>query len=100
MVSYADSLDCVGIMAKEVSTVKSVFSELVCHHPDRRTNAPMPDTLSIYDHKDPTAARPDTRAKASKACEEHRPSLAGGSLAGLRIGIPQVRRILPSARPR
>ena len=28
VVSYADSLDCVGVMAKEVSTVKAVFSTL------------------------------------------------------------------------
>lgn len=50
----------------------------------------MSDTLSIYDPRDSTAARPDTREEAAKACKEHRPSLSEGSLAGLRVGIPQV----------
>ncbi|EPT01160.1 hypothetical protein FOMPIDRAFT_1030091 [Fomitopsis schrenkii] len=71
VISYADSLDCVGVMAKEVGTLETVFN-----------------TLSVYDPRDPTAARPDMRQKAAQACEEHRPNLTGGSLAGLRIGIP------------
>lgn len=50
----------------------------------------MSDTLSVHDTRDPTSARPDVRQKAAQACEQHRPNLAGGSLAGLRIGIPHV----------
>lgn len=36
IVSYADSLDCVGVMAKEVSTVKSVFGECLRCYSIRR----------------------------------------------------------------
>ncbi|KZT69230.1 amidase signature enzyme [Daedalea quercina L-15889] len=72
VVSYADSLDCVGVMAKGVRTVKAIFN-----------------VLSAYDPKDPTAARVDTRHKAATACQEHGPRHSGRSLSGLRVGIPQ-----------
>ncbi|KZT00578.1 amidase signature enzyme [Laetiporus sulphureus 93-53] len=73
VVSYADSLDCVGIMARAVDDVEKVF-----------------DVLVEYDPKDPTAVRPATRRKASQVCDEHYKHLnLGDSLVGLRIGIPQ-----------
>lgn len=72
VVSYADSLDCVGVMARGVDTVKAAFN-----------------VLSAYDAKDPTATRPSTRQKAAEVCQEHGPRLFGRSLTGLRIGVPQ-----------
>jgi hypothetical protein len=50
----------------------------------------MLDALSVYDEKDPTAARPVTREKARELCSEHLTSLSSGDLTELRIGIPQV----------
>lgn len=51
-------------------------------------------TLGQYDYRDPSAATPETREKASQACsrsmEEWLSISQGGSLQGLRIGIPQV----------
>ncbi|KAJ7663794.1 amidase signature domain-containing protein [Mycena polygramma] len=68
VISFADSLDCVGVMAKHVSGTKRVF-----------------DILNAYDEKDPTSASPETRRLASKAAAHAWPE---SSLADLRIGIP------------
>ncbi|KAJ7029783.1 amidase signature domain-containing protein [Mycena alexandri] len=50
VISFADSLDCVGVMAGDISTTRDVF-----------------DTLNVYDAKDPTSASPDARQRASAA---------------------------------
>ncbi|KAJ7173568.1 Glutamyl-tRNA amidotransferase subunit A, mitochondrial [Mycena filopes] len=68
VVSFADSLDCVGVMARDVSTTRNVF-----------------DRLSVYDAKDPTSASPDARQRASTASARAWPT---SSLVDLRIGIP------------
>ncbi|KAF9236084.1 amidase signature domain-containing protein [Melanogaster broomeanus] len=76
VVSFADSLDCVGVIGKSVNTVKQVF-----------------DVVSVYDEKDPTAASLELREQARSSAESclsisssvTQPS----SLEGLRIGIPQ-----------
>ena len=50
-----------------------------------------PDALSSFDPNDPTAAQPETREAADKACNEHMAEWASSdTLTGLRIGIPQV----------
>ncbi|KAI6013568.1 amidase signature domain-containing protein [Pisolithus marmoratus] len=75
VVSFADSLDCVGILGKSVSTVKCVF-----------------DTVAVYDPRDPTAATTDLRERArpfdgsllSVMASTHKSRF----LEGLRIGIP------------
>ncbi|KAI0766032.1 amidase signature domain-containing protein [Irpex lacteus] len=73
VVSYADSLDCVGILGQSVQLVRRVFQ-----------------TINQYDERDPTAAYPETREQAALLCEE----LTSGwsdcpTLSNLRIGIPQ-----------
>ncbi|KAF8645066.1 hypothetical protein AX16_008124 [Volvariella volvacea WC 439] len=73
VVSYADSLDCVGILATDVTSVQNVFR-----------------VLSVYDDKDPTAATEAIRKQAHEAAQELLTRWAGRSdLCGLRIGIPQ-----------
>ncbi|TFK29590.1 Glutamyl-tRNA amidotransferase subunit A, mitochondrial [Coprinopsis marcescibilis] len=76
VVSYADSLDCVGVLAKDVDTTSSVFN-----------------TITGYDTKDPTSALPGIRDAASTYCnsrlEQLESSLKEGRLDGLKIGIPQ-----------
>ncbi|KAJ7881166.1 amidase signature domain-containing protein [Mycena leptocephala] len=68
VISFADSLDCVGVMAKDVSATKRVF-----------------DILNAYDSRDPTSASSDARQMASQEAALAWPSSA---LTDLRIGIP------------
>ncbi|KAG8221144.1 amidase signature domain-containing protein [Butyriboletus roseoflavus] len=76
VISFADSLDCVGVLSKSVDTVKEVF-----------------DVISVYDVRDPTAASPELRKMASSivgSClTQVFSSVRTNGLGGLRIGIPQ-----------
>ncbi|OJA09238.1 hypothetical protein AZE42_09212, partial [Rhizopogon vesiculosus] len=76
VVSFADSLDCVGVLGKSIDTVKIVF-----------------DSISSYDPKDPTAATPCIRGKAQASVEALISALDTNTskpdLSALRIGIPQ-----------
>ncbi|KAH9479300.1 Glutamyl-tRNA(Gln) amidotransferase subunit A, mitochondrial [Psilocybe cubensis] len=74
VISYADSLDCVGVLATDVQTTKQVF-----------------DQIALYDELDPTSAPNEIRAKAFKHIEERTVHKEGavGILKGLRVGIPQ-----------
>ncbi|KDQ61941.1 hypothetical protein JAAARDRAFT_123377 [Jaapia argillacea MUCL 33604] len=73
VISYSDSLDCVGILAKRVSDVGNIFN-----------------ILAKYDEKDLTAARPCSRRKAESVCREAMDRWKGkGKLKGLRIGVPK-----------
>ncbi|KAF9466190.1 amidase signature domain-containing protein [Collybia nuda] len=77
VVSFADSLDCVGVMAANVADTRRVF-----------------DVLNVHDQKDPTASSPESRQEASKmnTARRRKWDIATGSrpsLNGLRIGIPQ-----------
>jgi len=73
VISYADSLDCVGILGKEVDYVRRVFN-----------------TVAHYDYKDPSAVRPEYREKARSNCRESANKWQlGGRLDSLRIGVPQ-----------
>ncbi|OCH96291.1 amidase signature enzyme [Obba rivulosa] len=73
VVSYADSLDCVGIVTEDVDDAGKLFG-----------------VLSAHDPKDPSAARPETRAQASAHCQYHLQQISGADdFSGLRIGIPQ-----------
>ncbi|KAF8555835.1 amidase signature enzyme [Imleria badia] len=75
VVSFADSLDCVGVLARSVDTVKEVF-----------------DVILVYDARDPTAASPELRKRASSIVGSCLPKMFSGvqtnTLDGLRIGIP------------
>ncbi|KAM5534505.1 hypothetical protein V8D89_011837 [Ganoderma adspersum] len=72
VVSFADSLDCVGVLARNVSTTRRVQ-----------------DMLRVYDSRDPTAALPHVRKKARQLNEGYLEKLKGKSLVGLRVGVPQ-----------
>ncbi|PBK99843.1 amidase signature enzyme [Armillaria gallica] len=75
VVSYADSLDCVGIIAKDIGTTKRVF-----------------DVLNVHDERDPTSTNRSTRRDASHAVEIQLKSwgdLKGRNLHGIKIGIPE-----------
>ncbi|KAL0953923.1 hypothetical protein HGRIS_005088 [Hohenbuehelia grisea] len=68
VVSFADSLDCVGILAKDVATVQRLNS-----------------VISAFDPRDPTALPVEIRRKAYDAYTTRTP----GSFEGIRFGIPQ-----------
>ncbi|KAJ7623717.1 amidase signature domain-containing protein, partial [Roridomyces roridus] len=69
VISFADSLDCVGVMAKDVAGTKRVF-----------------DVLNAHDSKDPTSVSSAVRQLAAQEANKAWPT---SSLANLRIGIPQ-----------
>ncbi|AET39780.1 glutamyl-tRNA(Gln) amidotransferase subunit HER2 Ecym_4768 [Eremothecium cymbalariae DBVPG len=64
VIAYAQSLDTVGIITKDIEMIKKVFR-----------------VLDKYDAKDPTSLTDDLRSKA--------PSLASKTKNQLKIGIPQ-----------
>ncbi|KAF8639097.1 hypothetical protein AX17_001740 [Amanita inopinata Kibby_2008] len=74
VVSFADSLDCVGILSRDVHSTKRIF-----------------DVLNVYDDKDPTAALEDVRKQAALDTVERMKEWndVNGSLQGLRVGVPQ-----------
>ncbi|KAF9525955.1 Glutamyl-tRNA amidotransferase subunit A, mitochondrial [Crepidotus variabilis] len=71
VVSYADSLDCVGVLGSDVAISLRVF-----------------EALCEYDPRDPTAAPPEIREDAFAHASTRLSSL-GSEMTGLRIGIPQ-----------
>ena len=96
VVSFADSLDCVGIMARNVNDVKTTFGNISSYHNEAFpiSQGSALDTLAQYDPRDPSAAKPETREKASQACSSAMKDWFNPShietLQGLRIGIPRV----------
>ncbi|KAG9102844.1 Trimeric GatFAB AmidoTransferase(AdT) complex subunit, partial [Ceratobasidium sp. 392] len=74
VVSYADSLDCVGVLASTVADAKTVY-----------------DAISRYDVRDPTSVPEDLRKSAQDASQARLNSFSSvtGHLSGIKIGIPQ-----------
>ncbi|KAG8745669.1 Trimeric GatFAB AmidoTransferase(AdT) complex subunit [Ceratobasidium sp. 414] len=74
VVSYADSLDCVGVLASTVVDAKKVY-----------------DVISQHDVRDPTSVPEDLRKSAHAASQARLDSFSSdtGSLSGITIGIPQ-----------
>ncbi|KAF4569548.1 Trimeric GatFAB AmidoTransferase(AdT) complex subunit [Pleurotus pulmonarius] len=68
VVSFADSLDCVGVIAKTTKRVRRVAEAIM---------APDP--------RDPTSASHTLRSNASS----HSPPLSAAHLKGLRVGVPE-----------
>ncbi|KDE06878.1 hypothetical protein MVLG_02766 [Microbotryum lychnidis-dioicae p1A1 Lamole] len=71
MIAYASSLDCVGIMAKEVEDVQTTF-----------------DVLQAHDPKDPTSTPQDVRLRITDRTNSLPSRWKEGDLTGLRIGVP------------
>ncbi|KAM0750376.1 amidase signature enzyme [Meredithblackwellia eburnea MCA 4105] len=69
MIAYASSLDCVGIMSRNVQDARDAF-----------------DILAYHDEKDPSSVSETTRTRS--ASQDRWTPPADGSLQGLRIGIP------------
>ncbi|KLO19288.1 amidase signature enzyme, partial [Schizopora paradoxa] len=84
VVSFADSLDCVGILARHSSEVKNVFGKHATAHPLQ------PDVLNLYDPKDPTSAPTEVRNAAKQDSMSFRDAVRNRQrLDGVRIGIPE-----------
>ncbi|KAF9494899.1 amidase signature enzyme [Pleurotus eryngii] len=67
VVSFADSLDCVGVIAKTTKRVRTVA-----------------EVIMVPDPRDPTSASHALRSNASS----HSPRLSAAHLNGLRVGVP------------
>lgn len=72
LVSYANSLDTVGILAKDVGYASRVY-----------------DAISIYDEKDPTCMPDKFRARVDEQDQALAGRWATDDLSGLVVGIPQ-----------
>ncbi|WVF70189.1 hypothetical protein IAT40_004977 [Kwoniella sp. CBS 6097] len=77
IVSYADSLDCVGILARDVDAVQEVFQ--IVSHPDKH---------------DMTCVSSSARCRASSVLSSHLTKISASSgndssIAGMRIGVPE-----------
>ena len=92
MVSFADSLDCVGVLARNVGTTRRVHGmSVVLPSCDSRLLLHCKANLAVWDSRDPTAAPPHVRMRAKQVNESSSECLKSDTLAGLRIGVPQVR---------
>ncbi|WVO23871.1 uncharacterized protein IAS62_005228 [Cryptococcus decagattii] len=80
VVAYGDSLDCVGVLAREVGTVERVFN--VLSHPD---------------DNDMTCASARPRSRALSILKAHLAILptTAGPLSGCRIGVPSQASLPP-----
>ncbi|KIR26583.1 aspartyl-tRNA(Asn)/glutamyl-tRNA (Gln) amidotransferase subunit A [Cryptococcus deuterogattii LA55] len=80
VVAYGDSLDCVGVLAREVDTVERVFN--VLSHPD---------------DNDMTCASTRLRSQALSILKAHLAILptTAGPLSGCRIGVPSQASLPP-----
>lgn len=88
--SFADSLDCVGVLGRDVNTVKRVYGLFRAALLLALTLRSNTDILAVYDSRDPTAAPSHVRRKARQLNEGLCENLKGDSLVGLRVGVPQV----------
>ncbi|KAG9014328.1 Trimeric GatFAB AmidoTransferase(AdT) complex subunit [Tulasnella sp. JGI-2019a] len=75
VVAFADSLDCVGVLAKNTRRIREVF-----------------DVIGKYDGNDPTSAPKDVRQRIQKRSSSRLAewgTLQKGRFEGIRIGIPR-----------
>lgn len=103
VVAYANSLDTVGIMGRDTSSVRDVFSmsaclRLLCAVMD--ANMDHPDIVNRHDPRDPTNISPTSRRRIHAQLES---SVLQFRLASspLRIGVPleyNVSELAPSVR--
>ncbi|SCV67986.1 BQ2448_107 [Microbotryum intermedium] len=73
MIAYASSLDCVGLMAKEIRNVQTAFGKYV---------------LQAHDPNDPTSVPQDVRLRIAERTKSMTPRWKEADLAGLRVGVP------------
>ncbi|CAO3661146.1 unnamed protein product [Umbelopsis vinacea] len=76
LVAYANSLDTIGILTKDVQDTELIYG-----------------ILSKYDKQDPTSMLPDLRERIEQEFSDHHDSFDCDSLKGIRIGVPQEYRV-------
>lgn len=89
VVAYANSLDTVGVLAKQSSNARSVFGEtyILFHIVINLTI--LIDVIKGYDSRDPTSIPASTRSRITKQILERKLQLGWGTLQSLRIGVPK-----------
>ncbi|GAB5591153.1 Trimeric GatFAB AmidoTransferase(AdT) complex subunit [Umbelopsis nana] len=76
LVAYANSLDTIGILTKDVHDAELIYG-----------------ILSKYDKQDPTSMLPDLRERIEQEFEDYYDSFDPNGLKGIRIGVPQEYRV-------
>ncbi|KAG8700241.1 Trimeric GatFAB AmidoTransferase(AdT) complex subunit, partial [Ceratobasidium sp. 394] len=93
VISYADSLDCVGVLASTVADAKTVYGTRfpISHCTRKQLTTGYIDAISHYDVRDPTSVPEDLRKSAHAAAQAQLDSFSSdtGNLSGIKIGIPQ-----------
>ena len=89
--SFADSLDCVGVLARNVRTVRRVYGSSLSYVQYSFVLDISLDSLAVCDDRDPTAAPSSVREKSVQLLNSHLEHIGDNKLVGLRIGVPQVR---------
>ena len=87
VVAYANSLDTVGILAKDSSMAKIVFGKEipVCSW---FCLTRITDTIDGFDSRDPTSIPVSTRSKIAQQLLERKAKLGWGDRPLVRIGVP------------
>ena len=91
VVAFADSLDCVGILANDTHSIAQTLGRQLIYWVGIVLTL-EPDILAIHDPKDPTCLTDDLRAQLSQG---DRDTDTPTALQGIKIGIPQVRDYKP-----
>ncbi|CAO3696735.1 unnamed protein product [Umbelopsis ramanniana] len=76
LIAYANSLDTIGILAKDTHDAELIY-----------------DLLSKYDKQDPTSMLPSMRERIEQEYADYYDTVDPDSLQGVRIGVPQEYRV-------
>lgn len=103
VVAYANSLDIVGIMGRDISSVRNVFSMPACLTASLRASVDAnmgPDIVNRHDSRDPTNISPTSRRRIHAQLES---SALTSRLTSspLKIGVPleyNISELAPSVR--
>lgn len=91
VISFADSLDTVGIIASNVEDVQKVYGKRLLLKRVGSAEEAWIDALSWYDSKDPTSIPFDKRMYSKSSAEGSKVTTKmSDPFKGLRIGIPRV----------
>jgi Asp-tRNA(Asn)/Glu-tRNA(Gln) amidotransferase A subunit family amidase len=101
VVSFADSLDCVGILAPSSRGIEQIFGLCFTHYLSAISASCTPCTLDSVDvvaqpdAKDPTAIAQDLRNEAKSMAnarieQSYRGTGCESPFSGLKVGVPKV----------
>ena len=89
VVAHANSLDTVGVLARNSSMARKMFGKKDRSHEMPTELMKFKDVVKGYDSYDPTSIPPDTRSRIAQKLIEHKAKLHWGDRPFLRIGVPK-----------